>query len=220
MRTHRLYLCITAGLAAMGAVVSHTAPAHASLHPAATGVRHLPAGMTTVDIIDPAVSSGNPVLLAQVTVGVALAHASLAIPLPPPVTTLPPPPPPTGANGAASSPSVPAPAPSPAPARPAVPASVPAPSPTPPPQSGPPAGQPSPATWAALRQCESGGNYAENTGNGFYGAYQFTLSTWEELGYAGLPSLAPPSVQNQAAARLQALRGWDQWPVCSVRLGF
>ncbi len=74
--------------------------------------------------------------------------------------------------------------------------------------------------WAALRQCESGGNYAENTGNGFYGAYQFTLSTWKELGYTGLPSLAPPSVQDQAAVRLQTLRGWDQWPVCSVRLGF
>lgn len=49
-----------------------------------------------------------------------------------------------------------------------------------------------------LRQCESGGNYAENTGNGYYGAYQFSLGTWQRLGLSGLPSSAPPSVQDQA----------------------
>ena len=73
--------------------------------------------------------------------------------------------------------------------------------------------------WAALRQCESSGNYADNTGNGYYGAYQFSLPTWQSLGLSGLPSDAPPSVQDQAAHELQARSGWGQWPVCSRRLG-
>jgi len=55
------------------------------------------------------------------------------------------------------------------------------------------------STWLLkLRTCESGGNYADNTGNGYYGAYQFSLGTWQRLGYSGLPSSAPPSVQDQA----------------------
>ncbi len=82
-------------------------------------------------------------------------------------------------------------------------------------QSYSPAG----GVWAELRQCESGGDYATNTGNGYYGAYQFSLATWESLGYGGLPSNAPPAVQDQAAEQLQARSGWGQWPVCSVELG-
>jgi len=55
------------------------------------------------------------------------------------------------------------------------------------------------STWLAkLRGCESGGNYADNTGNGYYGAYQFSLGTWQRLGLGGLPSSAPPAVQDQA----------------------
>lgn len=55
------------------------------------------------------------------------------------------------------------------------------------------------ATWLLkLRECESGGNYQENTGNGYYGAYQFSIGTWQRLGLSGLPSSAPPSVQDQA----------------------
>ena len=72
--------------------------------------------------------------------------------------------------------------------------------------------------WAALRRCESGGDYRENTGNGYYGAYQFSLSTWRGLGLPGLPSQASPTVQDQAAQRLEARSGWGQWPVCSRRL--
>jgi uncharacterized protein YabE (DUF348 family) len=49
-----------------------------------------------------------------------------------------------------------------------------------------------------LRECESGGNYQDDTGNGYYGAYQFSEGTWERLGYSGLPSNAPPSTQDQA----------------------
>lgn len=67
---------------------------------------------------------------------------------------------------------------------------------------------------AALRQCESSGNYATNTGNGFYGAYQFDLQTWQGLGYSGLPSNASPATQDQAVERLAAQRGTEPWPVC------
>lgn len=52
-----------------------------------------------------------------------------------------------------------------------------------------------------LRQCETGGNYQTNTGNGYYGAYQFSISTWQSLGYSGLPSNAAPNVQDQAIIR-------------------
>jgi hypothetical protein len=58
------------------------------------------------------------------------------------------------------------------------------------------------ATWLLkLRTCESGGNYQDNTGNGYYGAYQFSLSTWHRIGYSGLPSDAAPSVQDQAIVK-------------------
>jgi hypothetical protein len=73
--------------------------------------------------------------------------------------------------------------------------------------------------WARLRHCESGGRYDINTGNGFYGAYQFVASTWRGLGYAGMPHHAPPHVQDEAAQRLQARSGWGQWPACTRRLG-
>jgi hypothetical protein len=78
---------------------------------------------------------------------------------------------------------------------------------------------PSGDVWARLRACESGGRYAINTGNGFYGAYQFVPRTWRTLGYPGLPHEAPPEMQDEAARRLQARSGWGQWPVCSRRIG-
>ena len=73
--------------------------------------------------------------------------------------------------------------------------------------------------WARLRQCESGGNYAISTGNGFYGAYQFHPRTWRGLGYPGLPHQASPEMQDEAARKLQARSGWGQWPACSRKLG-
>jgi hypothetical protein len=73
--------------------------------------------------------------------------------------------------------------------------------------------------FARLRQCESGGNYAINTGNGFYGAYQFDTGTWHGLGYPGLPSAAPPAMQDEAAYKLYDSRGWSPWPACSRKLG-
>ena len=72
---------------------------------------------------------------------------------------------------------------------------------------------------AALRRCESGNNYGINTGNGYYGAYQFSASTWSWLGYAGLPHQATPQVQDQAALDLYEIYGWSPWPGCSWWLG-
>jgi hypothetical protein len=85
--------------------------------------------------------------------------------------------------------------------------------------AGPGASSTAGGAFAELRQCESSGNYQVDTGNGYYGAYQFDLQTWASLGYSGLPSDAPPAVQDQAAERLQAQRGWEPWPTCSRLLG-
>lgn len=73
--------------------------------------------------------------------------------------------------------------------------------------------------WAALAQCESGGNPATNTGNGYYGLYQFSLGTWQSVGGSGLPSDASAAEQTQRAQILQARSGWGQWPACSAKLG-
>ena len=73
--------------------------------------------------------------------------------------------------------------------------------------------------WLQLRQCESGDDYQADTGNGFYGAYQFSQATWTDLGYPGRPDLEPPAMQDQAAAQLQARSGWGQWPACAAALG-
>ncbi|WP_131745038.1 transglycosylase family protein [Frankia sp. Cppng1_Ct_nod] len=73
--------------------------------------------------------------------------------------------------------------------------------------------------FAKLRQCESGGNYSINTGNGYYGAYQFDAGTWHGLGYSGLPSNAPPALQDEAAYKLYDSRGWSPWPSCSAKMG-
>jgi hypothetical protein len=94
------------------------------------------------------------------------------------------------------------------------PTTVATPTTTTPPQTAPTGG-----VWYQLRLCESGDNYQENTGNGYYGAYQFSLSTWNSLGLTGLPSAAPPALQDRAAAELQARDGWSPWPTCAAELG-
>jgi hypothetical protein len=73
--------------------------------------------------------------------------------------------------------------------------------------------------WRRLRNCEAGGRYTANSGNGYYGAYQFSARTWRGLGYQGLPHQAPPEIQDEAARKLQARSGWGQWPACSRRIG-
>lgn len=73
---------------------------------------------------------------------------------------------------------------------------------------------PANGTLAAIRSCESGGNYSTNTGNGFYGAYQFTQSTWQSVGGSGNPAAASPAEQDKRAAMLYAQQGSSPWPVC------
>ncbi|KZM36009.1 resuscitation-promoting factor [Oerskovia enterophila] len=73
--------------------------------------------------------------------------------------------------------------------------------------------------WAALAKCESGGNPATNTGNGYYGLYQFSATTWRAMGGSGLPSDASAAEQTQRAQALQARSGWGQWPGCARKLG-
>ncbi|MDO5721488.1 MAG: transglycosylase family protein [Actinomycetaceae bacterium] len=73
--------------------------------------------------------------------------------------------------------------------------------------------------WAALAQCESGGNPATNTGNGYYGLYQFSLPTWQSVGGSGLPSDASAAEQTMRAQMLQQRAGWGQWPACAASLG-
>ena len=73
--------------------------------------------------------------------------------------------------------------------------------------------------WAQLAKCESGGDPATNTGNGFYGMYQFTLETWQSLGGTGYPHEADAATQTAMAKKLQAQAGWGQWPGCADKLG-
>jgi hypothetical protein len=66
----------------------------------------------------------------------------------------------------------------------------------------------------AIAACESGGNPQTDTGNGFYGKYQFTLATWQAVGGAGNPAQASEAEQDHRAAALLAQAGPGQWPVC------
>lgn len=105
----------------------------------------------------------------------------------------------------------------------------PAPAPTPPsvaprrprasrsaPRTRPPTGD----VWAALARCESGGNPRAVSSSGKYrGAFQFSIATWQGLGYAGDPIDYSYDVQLEAAKKLQARSGWGQWPSCARQLG-
>ena len=82
-----------------------------------------------------------------------------------------------------------------------------------------PAQAASASQWDAVAQCESGGNYAINTGNGFYGGLQFTLSTWQAFGGTGNPAAASKAEQIRVAENVLAGQGKGAWPVCGVGLG-
>ena len=78
------------------------------------------------------------------------------------------------------------------------------------------------SVWDSLAQCEAGGNWAINTGNGFSGGLQFTPSTW--LAYAGgqyapQAHLATREQQIAVASKVQAGQGWGAWPACTAKLG-
>lgn len=72
---------------------------------------------------------------------------------------------------------------------------------------------------ARLRSCESGGNYDRNSGNGYYGAYQYDISTWANWGGYPRPDLAPPNVQDEKAWETYKRRGWQPWPSCTIKMG-
>lgn len=76
--------------------------------------------------------------------------------------------------------------------------------------------------WDALAQCEATGNWAINSGNGFYGGVQFDQNTWDRWGgqeYAPRADLATREEQIAIAKKTQAAQGWGAWPSCSSKLG-
>ena len=73
--------------------------------------------------------------------------------------------------------------------------------------------------WDRLAQCESGGNWSINTGNGFFGGLQFTQSSWRAAGGSGSPQNASRSEQIRVAQNLQKMQGWGAWPTCSRKIG-
>ncbi|MFE2064617.1 transglycosylase family protein [Streptomyces sp. NPDC059467] len=76
--------------------------------------------------------------------------------------------------------------------------------------------------WDRIAQCESGGDWHINTGNGYYGGLQFSASTWRAYGgsaYAGTADQASREAQIAVATKVQHAQGWGAWPVCSGRAG-
>lgn len=72
--------------------------------------------------------------------------------------------------------------------------------------------------WEALAQCESGGNWSINTGNGYYGGLQFSLSSWAAAGGTGNPAAASKAEQIRVAENLLRMQGWGAWPSCAAKL--
>ncbi len=85
-----------------------------------------------------------------------------------------------------------------------------------------PAQAASDATWDKLAECESGGDWDANTGNGYYGGLQFSESTWDAYGgeeYADNAHQASREQQIAVAERVQDGQGWNAWPSCSDQVG-
>ena len=103
----------------------------------------------------------------------------------------------------------------------------------PPPPEPPPAPEPEPqptadpepvyvaeGVWDRLAECESGGNWSINTGNGYYGGLQFSLGTWEAYGGSGMPHENSREEQIRIATKVRDARGgYGDWPACSAKLG-
>jgi hypothetical protein len=78
------------------------------------------------------------------------------------------------------------------------------------------------SVWDDLAMCEASGNWAANTGNGYYGGLQFSLGTWTGYGgaeFAAYPHMATREEQIIVAERLRAARGYQPWPACRAKLG-
>ncbi|MGI8993042.1 MAG: transglycosylase family protein [Nocardioidaceae bacterium] len=117
----------------------------------------------------------------------------------------------------------PAPAPEPAPTPAPAPAPAPTPAPAPAPEPAPAVNyEPGSSVWDTIAQCESGGNWAINTGNGYYGGLQFSAGTWTGYGggaYAPTANLASREQQIAIAEKVQAAQGWGAWPSCAAQAG-
>ncbi|HEY9377995.1 MAG TPA: ubiquitin-like domain-containing protein [Jiangellaceae bacterium] len=88
------------------------------------------------------------------------------------------------------------------------------PAPDPPPSSG------GSGVWDQLAQCESGGNWSINTGNGYYGGLQFSLGTWQAFGGSGYPHENSKAEQIRIATKVRDARGgYGDWPACAAKLG-
>lgn len=75
------------------------------------------------------------------------------------------------------------------------------------------------SAWDRLAQCESGGNWSIDTGNGYYGGLQFSLASWRGVGGSGYPNKASRTEQISRAETLRERQGWRAWPACSDKLG-
>ena len=73
--------------------------------------------------------------------------------------------------------------------------------------------------WDAMAQCESGGNWAADTGNGYYGGLQFAPATWASNGGIGSPAAASREEQIRVARNVLQTQGLGAWPVCGGPVG-
>ncbi len=73
--------------------------------------------------------------------------------------------------------------------------------------------------WDAIAKCESGGNWAINTGNGYFGGLQFSQATWNANGGTGLPSQASREDQIRVAENVYKTQGIGAWPTCGANAG-
>jgi hypothetical protein len=70
------------------------------------------------------------------------------------------------------------------------------------------------ARWRGVAECESGGDWAADTGNGYYGGLQFSLETWRAYGGRGMPNERPAWYQSGIAERVKDQSGLHHWPNC------
>ncbi len=97
---------------------------------------------------------------------------------------------------------------------------TPPPPPPPPPPPVPPTSPTLPvdSVWRSLSMCESSGNWQSDSGNGYYGGLQISLSSWQAVGGVGYPHEQPADIQIAMAERLQTRQGWGAWPACADQL--
>ncbi|MET0901730.1 MAG: transglycosylase family protein [Acidimicrobiales bacterium] len=192
VRRGHIALALSATLASLPVLVLDNLPATAETNQAQVAATAAPSDepTTTLWTVDP------PNLPAPTTTAVAPATSA------PPTTAAPPP---TTERPVQTDAALPPPPPTTAP----------------PPPPAPRYGDPSdPATWERLAQCETGGNWAVDPGNGYYGGLQFSLATWQDVGGTGYPHQASKAEQITRGQILQGRAGWGAWPGCSRELGY